>query len=342
MNKIIFSIFIIVFLFKTETLLSNNNIFFVDNILLNNKDYKNNEDLLNNAFKKGFKKLINKILKKEDAKELSKTSLKEIKSLISNFQIIDGENLENKNETLVKLSFHHEKVNRFFYINNISYADVYDTKVILFPVLIKENNFFLYSKNFFYSDWNKKKDESDFIDYILPVENIDDVQFINLNKENLETANVEKILLNYNINDFVFLIIKPNKKKISIFLKSSIAGNKIIKNFTLNSQVQDFEIIQFIKSEIEEIWKSQNLIDVRTPSFLNITLDINKTNDLYKLQSNLSKIDVIEQFNVIELNNEFAKIKIKYFGKIDKIKNKFTEQGIKVIIENNQWKLKLI
>tara|TARA_B100000965_G_scaffold402538_1_gene428686 strand:- start:590 stop:1618 length:1029 start_codon:yes stop_codon:yes gene_type:complete len=342
MNKIIFSIFIIVFLFKTETLLSNNNIFFVDNILLNNKDYENNEDLLNSAFKKGFKKLINKILKKEDAKELSNTSLKEIKSLISNFQLIDGENLENKNETLVRLSFHHEKVNRFFYIKNISYADVYDTKVILFPVLIKENNFFLYSKNFFYENWNKKKEDNDFIDYILPVENIDDVQFINLNKDSLETAKVEKILLNYNVNDFVFLIIKPNKKKINIFLKSSIAGNKIIKNFSLNSELNNFEIIRLAKSEIEEIWKSQNLIDVRTPSFLNVTLDIDETNDLYKLQNNLSKIDVIDQFNVIELNNEFAKIKIKYFGKIDKIKSKFIEQGIKVIIVNNQWKLKLI
>ena len=106
--------------------------------------------------------------------------------------------------------------------------------------------------------------------------------------------------------------------------------------------MNNFEIIRLAKSEIEEIWKSQNIIDVRTPSFINVTLDIDETNDLYKLQNNLSKIDVIDQFNVIELNNEFAKIKIKYFGKIDKIKSKFIEQGIKVIIVNNQWKLKLI
>ena len=342
MNKIMFSIFIIVFFFKTETLLSNNNIFYVDNILLNNKDYSSNEDLLNSAFKKGFSKLINKILKKEDIKKLSDISILEIKALISNFQIIQGETLKDKSETTVNLSFHSEKINKFFYVKNISYADVYKTKVILLPVVIKENNFFLYSKNFYYSNWNTVQNKNDFINYILPVENLEDVQLINKNKNNLESFDAKKILLNYDVRDFVFLIIKPNGGKINIFLKSSIGGNEIIKSFKIDSNIKNENVIKFIKSEIEEIWKSQNLIDVRTPSFLNIVLDIEKTNDLFKLQSTLNKIEIIEKFNVIELNKSYAKIKIKYYGKIDKIKDKFSEQGIEVIIADDQWKLKLI
>ena len=44
----------------------------------------------------------------------------------------------------------------------------------------------------------------------------------------------------------------------------------------------------------------------------------------------------------MELNTNYAKIKIKYLGKINKIKSKLDNQGIRVIISNNEWKLKLI
>ena len=36
------------------------------------------------------------------------------------------------------------------------------------------------------------------------------------------------------------------------------------------------------------------------------------------------KIDLIENFNVSELNKDYVKIKIKYYGKIDKIIKKFS------------------
>ena len=96
------------------------------------------------------------------------------------------------------------------------------------------------------------------------------------------------------------------------------------------------------KEEIIEIVKSQNLIDIRTPSFLNITLDINKKNDLLNMQNSLKKIDLIENFSIIELTKSYAKIKIKYYGKIDKISEKFKDNGIDVFIKNDLWKLKLI
>ena len=56
----------------------------------------------------------------------------------------------------------------------------------------------------------------------------------------------------------------------------------------------------------------------------------------------MNKIDLIENYHVIELNNNYAKIKIKYVGQIDKIKNKFKEQGIDVSVKDNNWVLKLI
>ncbi len=56
--------------FKTETLLSENNLFNVNNIKLEKKDKISNNELANQAIKKGFDQLMSRILLKEDSKKL--------------------------------------------------------------------------------------------------------------------------------------------------------------------------------------------------------------------------------------------------------------------------------
>ena len=349
MNKVIFYIFIIVFFVKTGNVFSSNNIFDVDNIVVKNIANQNKEELLNKAFKEGFKKLTKKILINKDLLSVEKTSLREIKKLVSTYQIIENEEVYEEEEIKVNLSFDREKINRFFYVKGISYADITETDVVIFPVLIKKNDFFLYSENYFYNNWPKQHfdEENEFIKYVLPVENLEDLQLINSNKDDLESLPIAQILSNYDLKDYIFLVLTVKNNKIDVFLKGSISGNKVIKNFKVSSEDNSEEIrynnaIKEVKKEIDEIWKLQNQIDIRTPSFLNTVLEIKKDNDLLNLRKALNKIDLIESYSVIELSTNYAKIKIKYLGKINKIKSKLDNQGIKVIISNNEWKLKLI
>ena len=48
--------------------------------------------------------------------------------------------------------------------------------------------------------------------------------------------------------------------------------------------------------------KSRNLIDIRTPSFLNVKLDLNKKSNFVKLQQRIKNIDLIENIYVQEFN----------------------------------------
>jgi len=349
MNKIIFFTFIIVFLFKTGNVFSNEDVFYVDNIVVNNKDNQDREILLNKAFKKGFEKLIKKILLKKDQKVVLKTSLKDIKNMLSSYQVNYSDNLNKKDELEINLSFNREIMNKFFYSRDISYADISKTSLVLFPVLVENDNFYLFSDNYFFTNWNVniKDRNNEFIDYVLPVENLEYIQLIENNKDNLESINIKEILSNYDIENYMFLVIKPYDEKMSIFIKGLFSDNKVIKNFDIYTNSEDknskFEkTVKKIKEEINEIWKSQNLVDVRTPSFLNIVLDIEKENDLLKVQTTLKKIELIENFYVLELTKNHAKIRIKYFGKINKMKDKFYEKGIILKNLNDQWKINLI
>ena len=62
MKNILFIFCILIILFKTETVLSNNKIFNVNNIEINKENSQNKEKLVFKAFKKGFEKLINRLL----------------------------------------------------------------------------------------------------------------------------------------------------------------------------------------------------------------------------------------------------------------------------------------
>lgn len=348
MNKYILFGLIIVFFIKTGNVFSNSNLFNVDNITVISKKIEKREEILNTAFKKGFEELINRILLTKDVKNAENISLNEIKKLISSYQIIENQSLLNSNEFKINISFSRKMMNKFFYSKNISYADTYETDVVIFPILIENNNFYLFSENFFYNNWiSEEKKSNQFINYILPEENIEDIALINKNINNLESIDVKLLLMDYDIKNYIFLIMKPDIEKINIYIKGNISGHEVVKNtnvdFEYNKKELNYnKIINETKLTISEIWKAQNLIDVRTPSFLNITLDINKKKDLQNLQIVLNKIDLIESFYVLELNKKYAKIKIKYLGKISKIKNKLNEQGIKVSNSGNKWKLKLI
>ena len=90
MNKFFFIICIIVLLFKTQTVFSNNLIYDVNNIEVSGK-INNDSDkkkLIQSAFQKAFIIFVNKTLLKADAINLYKTKISTIEELVFAYQIV--------------------------------------------------------------------------------------------------------------------------------------------------------------------------------------------------------------------------------------------------------------
>ena len=90
------------------------------------------------------------------------------------------------------------------------------------------------------------------------------------------------------------------------------------------------------------IVKSKNLIDIRTPFFLNAKLELNKKSNLVKLNSRVDKIDSIENIYVQEFNKDYMKLKIKYLGNLEKIINQLNKENIELQLINDQWVIKTL
>ena len=347
MKNLKYLLFILIILSKTGNVLYAESIFTVNNIQVNKKTYKNKEELINIAFKKGFDQLNSKILLEEDFSKIKNISLRNIKNLVSHYQIIKNKDDDNQTFALINLYFKRDKMYNFYSQNNIKYSDVSGKTLKILPVLLLNDEIFIYDNNFFYENWieNIKEKKNENIEYVFPIENLETIEAIKKNQDNLEIVNLDNIFDKDIEKDNLLIIINYDKQKTKFFLKGTISSKKIIKNFTYeNKKVKKIEyvnILEFLKKEILELVKSQNIIDVGAPSFLNINLSLKNQNDLFLFQNILSGVDLIENFKVRKFNNRFAYINIKYYGKINKISEKLIEKGLDIKFNNNKWSARL-
>ena len=339
------AIILIVF-FKTETIFSENDLFNVNNIQLEKKDKISQNELTDLAIKTGFNQLIEKILLKDDSNKLSNLSFTTVKKLVSYYQITEVSGEKNLTELVnFSVTFDKDKIHNLFHEKGILYSEISDKELYILPLLIKDEQIFIFNNNFFYEKWNEIY-ETDLIEFILPLENIEIIQNINQNKNNLIDIDLKKLFKEYPNKNLALILIeesKSNNKK--IYIKSIIQEKKISKNLDYKKQdlsPNDFyqQVIVESKKELINLVKSKNLIDIRTPSFLNAKLDINKSNNLVELNLRIKKIDLIENIFVQEFNKNYVNLRIKYLGKLDKIINQLQKENIDLQLINDQWIIK--
>ena len=341
-------IIILVIFLKTGNVLSNEDIFHVNNIELTKKTNISSEEMANRAIKKGFEQLKKKILLNKDLKKLSDLKLSQIKELVSFYQVQSiNEDLIKQNTVKYNISFDKDKLHILFHNKNIAYSEISNKEIFLLPIFLQDEKIYIYNNNYFYENWNLDY-ESRLIEFILPLENIEVLQTINLKKDNLLDLNLKDLFPEYKNKNLAVIIIEDTNSILEkIFIKTIIMGKNIDKNIQVkrleNIQQNEFyqKIINEINSELISLVKSQNLIDVKTPSFLNTKFLNSKNYNLVELNKRIEKIDLIDRVFVQEFNNEYVMLKIKYLGKLDKVIQQLKEQSIILELIGDEWRIKL-
>ena len=348
MKSFKYLIILVIFL-KTGNVLSENTLFNVNNVEISGNLSSNNQSFSKRALEKGFKEFINKVLLQKDLNKLKDLSTNQIKSLVSYYQI--SETIEDRSaNTVIKkynIFFDKEKIHDLFYKYEISYSNISQYEIYFLPIHKKNDKLYVYNNNYFYENWNKIGN-NELIDFILPLEKIETLTNINNFKDDLLSLDIEDIFREYSQKNLVLVLIDENNtNENKIFLKTNIMGKNVNKSLIfkkIEKKSANFydDIIFEIKKEIINLVKSQNLIDIRTPSFINIKFLIDKKNNLVDLDKRIKNIDLIQSLYVLELNKKYVLLKIKYLGKINKIINQLKDQDILLKLNNDQWSLQII
>ena len=337
---------ILVIFFQTGNLLSDNSLFSVNNILLEKKGNISNIKLANQAIQIGFSRLTERILLNEDIIKVSNLNFSNIKELVKYYNISKKEE-EKDDEVNFNVTFDKDKIHNLFFKKEILYSDIADKEFFILPIIINDNEVFIFSNNYFYDNWNKIK-KDDLIEFILPLENIEIIQNINKRRNNLLSLSLNSLFEEYlNKNIAIVLIENFSSEDKKIYLKARIQNKIISKSLSFKKESLDEislneKIIFETKDEILNLVKSQNLINIRTPSFLNVKLKLSNKNNLVEFNSRINEVDLIENIFVQELNKNYVKLKIKYLGKLEKLIFELKNENINLNFINDEWLIKTL
>ena len=346
-----------IFIFLTATIFiftlftksfAEENIFTINNVIVKGAvdlNFSRNK-YLNKAFTNSFEILMSKILLTRDYTKISNTKLKQIKNLISSFQIVEESYRKNEYKANIKVYYNDIKVKKFLGQKNISFSQTENISAVFFPVLYINDEIQSFNENFFYKRWNEVEIKNELINFILPLEDLEDVSKITEMKDRIEELNVDVLVNKYDVKNYAFALMDYRDKKLNIYLKTNFINNKISKNIlyeieNINNELILKSVLKDLKLKITDLWKEQNLVNLLMPLSIKLKFQHTSLEDLDKIRNTFYKIGIIDNYTLEEFNINNSFFKIYYYGNPKKLRSELLKFGYQLKNDQGLWQLYL-
>ena len=300
------------------------------------------EDVIEKAFQKAFNQLLFKILVFKDYNRIKSINLNQIKPLVENFKIKNEKFQDNKYFANFEIKFNKKEIFNFLEKKQLFHSIPTNLDVVILPIFIENDNFKIFNYNLFYSNWLSKKNENYLLNYILPLEDIDDFEKLINTKNYIENFDMVKFSEKYNSENYVLSLIYKNENKLNKYSKIKFKDNVKNSNFIIeNINLNDISLVQsyidLLKVHYEDIWKKQNEINTSIKLTLEIVLNSNDFKKIQKFENTLNNIYLINSFNVKKFNLKRNIYEIIYNGNPSSLISRLKDENIILTYENNKW-----
>jgi hypothetical protein len=306
----------------------------------------NKEKVINRAFKDAFIELISMITTSSDQKKIKKTSINTVKTLIDSFTMSDEKFIDDMYIVNFDVNFNKKKTLKFFESKNIFPSIPRKKTVLLMPVFVdmQSNQISIFNDNIFYDNWNLNEERFFLLNYILPTEDIEDINLLQENSQSIEEYNFEKTIEKYDLKDFIIVIIYNNYNDLKILSKIKINNNLKIDNQTfkkinIGGGKSLNETIIKLKNTYENHWKDINKINTSLKLTLNISIKSAEYDKILKFENIMDDLDLVFSYEIAKFDKDTIYYKLIYNGAPNKFLDDLESRGIKINIENKNWKI---
>ena len=304
------------------------------------------EKVTDKGFKMAFLEMTSMLTTSGDKKKIQNTSLSTIKSLIDSFTMSGERFVNNIYYANFDVNFNKKNTLNFFENENIFPSVPKKKDIVLIPVMVDlhSEEFSLFNNNIFYEKWNNNYKRYYLLNYILPDEDLEDVDLILQNSKSIEDYDFKKIIKKYDLNDFIIAIIYKNNNQITVLSKI-----KLNQSYKINSK--KFETIDLLKEEdvdlilhslktiYEDYWKNINQINTSIKLPLTISIDAKQHEKIQIFENGLNELDLVSNFEILRVNNNNIYFKIIYNGSPKKFINEIKMKDIEIDTQNQIWKV---
>ena len=306
----------------------------------------NKEKVIEKGFIEAFHELISMITTSGDKKKIVDTEIMIIKGLIDSFTMSNERFINNKYYVNFDVNFNKKNILGFLEKKNIFPSIPQKKNLLLIPIIVdlQLDKILLFTNNVFYEKWNKNNERFYLLNYLLPSEDLEDVNLLLQNSKSIEDYDFKEIIKKYDLNDFIITIIYKNNNDLKILSKIQLnqflkIDNQAYENIELSNE-KDLELVLTnLKISYENYWKNINQINTSIKLPLTITVNAIKHEKIQMLENSLNELDLVSSFEISKINNQNIYFKIIYNGSPNKFLNDMKNKNIIIMNQNQIWEV---
>ncbi|MDB4157464.1 hypothetical protein N9586_00895 [Candidatus Pelagibacter sp.] len=309
-------------------------------------NFKKNS-VIDEGFQISFSSLLSMITTSGDKNKIKNISMKQLKSMIDSFTISNEKFINNEYFAKLETTFNKKKILKFLETKNIFPSIPIRNKVLLVPILIdtETDNIYLFNNNIFYDRWNDTKKNYQLLDYLLPSEDLEDLNKLQVMSNSVETYDFINLIKKYDLKNYIISIIYKNKDEVKVLSKINLnnslkINNQKYPNMNLTNEKNFNTILENLKNLYEDEWKKNNRINTSIKLPLTISINSKEYKKIINFEEVLSNIDLISNFYILKFNNIFTQYRIIYNGSPKTFFNDMRNRNFNLIMENNTWTIK--
>jgi len=307
----------------------------------------NKNKVINEGFQKAFKKLILLVVNSSDQKKINNIKLNEIKFMIESFSIKEEKFINEIYYLNLGVSFNRKKIFKYLETKNIFPSIPNKKKILYLPIVIEEDkkNLFIFTNNKIFKKWNRYIEDQHLIEYVLPTEDLEDLEMIKKKYDSLEQYDFKEIINKYYLNDAIISLIFKNKNKIRILSRISIKNDVYLKNksfagLDLNNLNHVEKVIRDLKTDFEDHWKTINQINTSIKLPLRIKVQSSSEKKIKIFENVLKETDLIYDFFINKFDNQYIVYEIIFNGSPDIFLKMMSEKKLNFDFREKDWVLK--
>ncbi len=303
--------------------------------------------VIDDGFEKAFSELMFSILNSTDQNKINQIEINKIKGMIDSFSIKKEKFIDEVYSMNIDVSFNKKAIYRFLEKKNIFPSAAIKKNFLFIPIIIDENTneLFIFYKNDVFRKWNENKKKSDLIEYILPNEDLEDINLIKNNFENIEKYNFKEVFSKYSIDDYIIALIFKNSNELRILSRINVNNQIILKNKSFSNldikKDKDVKnLIKDLKVIYEDYWKNFNLINTSIKLPINIKVKSLASEKISDFEKKLRETDLVYDFFIYKIDRNFIYYKLIFNGTATAFLKMMSSHKYNFDTQNKLWILK--
>ena len=217
-------------------------------------------------------------------------------------------------------------------------------KVLLIPILIdiETDDIYLFNDNIFYKKWNNENKNYQLLDYLLPSEDLEDLNKIQKMSKSIDSYDFSNLIAKYDLDDYIILLIYKSRNEVKTLSKINLNNTLKIYNHKYSEIIldddKDFQkILENLKITYEDYWKKNNEINTSIKLPLTISIDSRDHKKIRQLEEMFNSSDLISGFYILKFDSVTIQYRVVYNGTHKNFLNTMSKNNFDLDVKNKIW-----